>query len=223
MTVTPSILTNNMNDFWRQIERLLPYYQHFQVDILDGKFAPQKTITIEEILNSKLNSELIFDFHLMVVDHEKEILKIENLKLKIKVDTILIHLKNQPNFQLLQDKYPYKFALVLDPDDSVEELLKKYDIKTIPSLQIMSVVPGAQGQPFLPETLQKIEQLRNLGYRSKIYLDGGINEKTLPIIFSQKFKPDVLGPGSFFSKAENVEEKVNLLNKLIRHSHTDAM
>ncbi len=217
--VTPSILTNNINDFWQQIKRLLPYYQHFQVDIIDGKFASQKTITVDDILSTMQQHShvtikpLVFDFHLMVVDHEKEISKIDNLK--IPIGTILIHLKNQPNLELLEDKYTYKFALTLDPDDSVEQLLEKYDLKSVQAIQIMSVVPGAQGQPFLPETLQKIEQLRNLGYRNKIYLDGGINEKTLPIIFSQKFRPDVIGPGSFFSKAQNIIERVDFISSLM--------
>lgn len=32
----------------------------------------------------------------------------------------------------------------------------------------MSVNPGAQGNPFIKESLQKIEQLRNANYRNKI-------------------------------------------------------
>jgi pentose-5-phosphate-3-epimerase len=78
----------------------------------------------------------------------------------------------------------------------------------------MSVVPGVQGNPFLPNTLKKIEQLRVLGYRNKIFLDGAVNDKTIPFINKQKFKPDVVCPGSFLTKAKDLEKNVKYLDKL---------
>jgi pentose-5-phosphate-3-epimerase len=79
----------------------------------------------------------------------------------------------------------------------------------------MSVTPGVQGNPFFPETLVKIEQLRLLGYRNKIFLDGAVNDKTLLIINKLKYKPDVICPGSFLTKAKDLEKNVEYLNKLI--------
>lgn len=69
----------------------------------------------------------------------------------------------------------------------------------------MSVIPGAQGKPFIEYTVNKVEQLRVLGYRSNIFLDGAVNNKTLPIINSYKFKPDFICPGSFLAKAKEEE------------------
>ncbi len=220
MEITPSILVSDINDFWDQIKRLTPYIKHFQVDIIDGIFVPGKTITIDEIINSISNfkfqiSNLTFDFHLMVQDYRKHVEKINELKDFVKIDTVLIHYGVHPDFSFLTSQFPFSFGLVLDPPDRVETIKQGYDLGKLPAIQIMSVYPGKQGQAFLPEVLKKIEQLRIAGYRNKIYLDGGINEETLPIIFSQKYKPDVIGPGSFFSKAENVEEKVKLINNYL--------
>ena len=75
----------------------------------------------------------------------------------------------------------------------------------------MSVTPGVQGNPFLPKTLNKIEQLRDLGYRKKIFLDGAVNDKTIPIINKLKYKPDVICPGSFLTKAKDLEKNVKYL------------
>ena len=75
----------------------------------------------------------------------------------------------------------------------------------------MSVNPGKQGSPFIPETLKKIEQLRLLGYRSKIFLDGGVNDQTLPLILNQKYLPDVLCPGSFLTRAKDLEKNIKFL------------
>ena len=77
----------------------------------------------------------------------------------------------------------------------------------------MSVTPGVQGNPFLPNTLKKIEQLRILGYRFKIFLDGAVNDKTLPFINEQKFKPDVICPGSYLTKTDQLQSHVDFLNK----------
>ena len=78
----------------------------------------------------------------------------------------------------------------------------------------MSVVPGVQGNPFLPDTLKKIQQLRMLGYKPNIFLDGAVNDKTLPIINKLKYKPDVICPGSFLAKAKDLEKNVEFLKGL---------
>ena len=75
----------------------------------------------------------------------------------------------------------------------------------------MSVTPGVQGNPFSPDTLLKIEQLRVLGYKSKIFLDGAVNDRTLPVINKLKYKPDVICPGSFLTKAKDLEANVKYL------------
>ena len=82
----------------------------------------------------------------------------------------------------------------------------------------MAIYPGAQGSAFMPETLQKIEQLRNANYRSSIFLDGAVNGETLPVILGKKYQPDFVCPGSYFSRAENVEEKVRKMEEVVRHS-----
>ena len=64
-----------------------------------------------------------------------------------------------------------------------------------------------EGKPFILEALNKIEQLRQLNYRKKIFLDGAVNDKTLPYINSLKYKPDYICPGSFLAKCSDNELK----------------
>jgi len=78
----------------------------------------------------------------------------------------------------------------------------------------MSVTPGVQGNPFLEETLNKIEQLRLLGYRKEIFLDGAVNEKTIPVILSKKYQPDFICPGSYLTKTKSLEENVKYLKEI---------
>jgi pentose-5-phosphate-3-epimerase len=120
---------------------------------------------------------------------------------------------------VLQAQFPtLTIGLVINPEETVQNFTTYHTLSKVPFIQIMSVNPGFQGSPFLSYTLDKIEQLRNMNYRFKIYLDGGINKKTLPVIISKQFPPDVIGPGSYISKADDIQGRVEELNRLLEGS-----
>jgi len=219
MQICPSMPMPTMDDLATNINRLSPFYNYFQIDIGDGIFVSNRTVQIDDIIKNydQFNNHpsLTFDFHLMVSDFKKDIVKLNQLKKLIKIKNIFIHFSAISDFGLrISDLSPIPIGLTLNPEDQVNDLTSCYSLKQVPSIQIMSVVPGVQGNPFLPYTLNKIEQLRQLGYRNKIYLDGAVNDKTLPYINKQKFKPDVICPGSFLTKAKDLKKNVNYLNKL---------
>ena len=221
MQTVPSILEKDAPSLFYQINKLSPYFKRFQIDIADGIFVPNKTVQIDEIKKSiqQLNNETMkqcsFDFHLMVKDYKTEIKKLEELKKLIKINLILIHYSVFPKPYPLNPKpYSIPIGLTLNPEDQVSDLTIHYPLNIIPCIQIMSVTPGLQGNPFLSKMLNKIEQLRELGYRKKIFLDGAVNEKTIPIIMSKKFQPDFICPGSYLTKTKDLKANVSYLNKL---------
>ena len=222
MQVIPSILENNPSTFLSQIKRLSPYFDTFQIDIADGIFVTNKTVQINDlykVLSIKYQDlkSLKFDFHLMVKDYEKDLAKLLRLKELINVENVFIHYSLFPKYEILNTKYsPLAIGLVLNPKDSVEQLTINYQLSEINSIQIMSVNPGFQGSAFIPETLKKVEQLRLLDYRNNIYLDGAINQSTIPLIASLKYPPDYICPGSFLTKAENLANNVNYLKEKVK-------
>jgi pentose-5-phosphate-3-epimerase len=111
-------------------------------------------------------------------------------------------MKTNPPQELFENNTEnFSIGLVLDPEDTISDLRLKYNLNSISCIQIMSVVPGFQGKPFIKEVLQKIEQLKSDNYRGEIFIDGGINEETLPLILEQKEHPDHLCVGSYLAKA----------------------
>ena len=224
MKTIPSILEKDATSLFYQINKLTPYFSRFQIDIADGIFVPNKTVQVEEILKFIEGSvktdpykNLSLDFHLMVKDYKAEIKKLEKLKKLIKINLILIHIsaiESRLNREKIDNLSPLPIGLTLNPRDQVDDLIRHYNLKQIPSIQIMSVIPGLQGNPFISETLNKIEQLRLLGYRANIFLDGAVNEKTVPIILSKKYQPDFVCPGSYLTKAKNLIENVEYLKNL---------
>lgn len=217
MQTVPSILEKDASSLFYQINKLSSYFSRFQIDIADGIFVPNKTVQIEEIMKHVTYNmkHITFDFHLMVKDYKKEIEKLEKLKEIIKINYVFIHFDLLPNYQLLTTNYSLSIGLTFNPQDQVGNLTSHYALDTIPYLQIMSVNPGFQGSPFLPETLNKIEQLRDIGYRKEIFLDGAVNEKTIPVILSKKYQPDFICPGSYLTKTKTLEENVEYLDKLL--------
>lgn len=230
MIIYPSLLEKNVEGLFFQIKKLSPYFNTFQIDICDGIDVPSKTVQIDEITEHVTNNmkhgtldNISFEFHLMVKDYEKEIKKLEKLKNLMNIRDILVHGALLPDFSILHSPSSIPYGLVLYPEDPVSLLTTTYNLQTIPYIQIMSIHPGAQGNAFIPGSLNKIEQLRKANYRNKISLDGGINEKTLPIIMSKKYKPDILCPGSFLTKAENLKGNINILKSIITPSDTYAV
>lgn len=222
MQICPSILEPTAEALVRTINHLSSFYNYFQIDIGDGIYVNNRTVQIDEIMtNFSLfdnHKNLYFDFHLMVSDFESDITKLNLLKKSIQIKNIFIHLSVISDFSLWSSEKILGLSSVpigftLNPQDQVSDLTSHYPLDTIPFIQIMSVTPGVQGNPFLPDTLLKIEQLRVFGYKSKIFLDGAVNDKTLPIINKLKYRPDVICPGSFLTKAKDLEENVKYLEK----------
>jgi ribulose-phosphate 3-epimerase len=206
-----------------QINKLSPFIKYFQIDIADGIFVPNKTLSLDSLIpvfkkqsNNETMKQCAFDFHLMVSDFERDIAKLNQLNKYIVIKNIFIHYSAIKNFKLKIEKLSdIPIGLTLNPEDSVDNLKSHFNLKKLPTIQIMSVTPGVQGNPFIPNTLNKIEQLRLLDYRNKIYLDGAVNDKTLPFINEQKYKPDVICPGSYLTKTKTLKKNVEYLNQFV--------
>jgi len=220
MKVCPSVLETESSRYSFQIEKLSGFFGYFQIDVSDGVFVKNKTAQTEEIIKAisqavkKTGKKITFDFHLMVKDYESEIKKIEKMKNLVSINNIFVHLKIINNFKLdVLSFFSFPVGIALDPDDQVNTLRTNFNLEKIPFIQIMSVFPGLQGNPFQQYTLNKIEQLRKLNYRNSIYLDGGVNDKTLKMISGLKNRPDFICPGSYLTRCrdEEIEERSNYL------------
>jgi pentose-5-phosphate-3-epimerase len=211
MNIYPSILETDITVFNHQITYLSSLFPYLQIDIADGKFVPNKTIQIEQLFESSTNFEA--EFHLMVEDYETEIEKLKKLSKYWNIKKVLIHLKALKSRENdLVSSSAWTYGVVLNPEDDVKSNWEH--IHTFTTVQIMTINPGFQGNPFLLETLQKINELRDNGYKGEILLDGGLNDKTFPIILRNRNLPDAICPGSYFK--QNAEEHLQTLKAMIK-------
>lgn len=223
MKIIPTLLTSNVNDWKEQMILFTKYFDRIQLDIADSTLVPNKTTQINEMIELlstneiHITKEATFDFHLMVEDYQRELEHITKFSQYLKVNTILINARLNPDIANLSNKYNnFNIGLDIDNNTNIDFVLKQFDLSNINAVQIMTVKPGFQGSPFLPNMLQKITQLRNAYYKGVIFIDGGINENTLKLIQSNENLPDYLCIGSYLTKAANqLEERINNLNRTI--------
>ena len=206
-TIIPAILTNNFLDFQQKLKKVENLSSWLQIDVSDGKFTPNKTLNLQELLPLSFKQNL--ELHLMVFEPEKYFKPAEKLKAK----RVIVHFeaveKNINDF--LSKKYPFTLGLALNPQTKVEKIFPY--LSKINFILILGVTPGAQGQKFQEKVLEKIKKIKNLFPKTTVEVDGGINEKTIQKI--NQAGADIFVAGSALLRAENPKKEMEKLKKLI--------
>lgn len=215
MNIYPSVLETNSEAFKKRMTDYNKLFPHLQIDVADGIYVDNTTIPLDELVSifgsrTSFGEDHTIELHLMVQDPQRYMQTIKEINSLIPVARILLHV-DQVQIIDTQD-YEFEVGLVLNPEHSVKDYWDM--LSQMQTVQIMTINPGKQGQPFLPKTVSKISQLREKGFTGEIILDGAINDKSLQyIIKSSKDLPDTICPGSYFH--ENAEAKLHQLGKLL--------
>ena len=182
---------------------------YFHIDIMDGKFVDNKELPINEVNKLSKYMEKPLDIHLMV---ERPLDYINNLNNET-IRNITIHEEiNGDKIKIInriKDK-GYKAGLSIKPNTDISKLIPYLDYIDI--ILIMSVEPGLGGQKFIPETVEKIDNLNkllnNYNKNIEIEVDGGINNQTIKLL---KNKINISVVGSYITKSDNYQDKINNL------------
>ncbi|MEE1313651.1 MAG: D-allulose 6-phosphate 3-epimerase [Lachnospiraceae bacterium] len=167
-----------------QLEILNDKVGMYHIDIMDGHYCPNITLSPDMIKAFKKVSAIPMDVHLMTTTPSDWIEIVANAG----ADIISPHAEtiNVEAFRIfnLIESLGCKCGLVLNPAttlDSVKHYLNRIDLLTI-----MTVDVGFSGQPLIEEMLDKIREAKKLseknGYKYKIQVDGCCNPKTFEIL-----------------------------------------
>lgn len=207
--IIPSVLSKNKAEFIKDWKKVSPYFKYIQVDIMDGEFVKSKNSVTPE--NTKiLTRKHKIEVHLMVDGVSKYVTRWSKPK---NVHKIIWHYEANPDIEHIQKINAFlkskniKTGLAIKPNTSLAKI--KNIIEDFDTIQFMGINPGAQGRPFQPKVLKNIKALRYRYPNINIEVDGAVNDKTFPAI--KKAGANIVCPGSYFQKADNIPEAIKKL------------
>ncbi len=178
--ISPSILSANFGHLEKDIEMInRSEADWIHIDIMDGVFVPNISFGFPILKYVAQLSEKPLDVHLMIVQPEKFIPEVKALGSKV----MNIHFEACTHLhrviQQIRDA-GMEPGVTINPSTPVWML--QDIINDVYLVQIMSVNPGFGGQKFIPHSVEKVRQLRDLisqsGSKALIEVDGGVNLET---------------------------------------------
>lgn len=148
---------------------------YLHLDVMDGSFVPSISFGAPVIAAARKVSSLFFDVHLMI---DEPIRYIDDF-VKAGADIITVHAESCKHLNrtvmAIKDK-GIKAGVALNPATPLSVL--DYILPELDMVLIMSVNPGFGGQSFIPNTIDKIRELRakidDAGLNIDIEVDGGV-------------------------------------------------
>ena len=189
----------------------------FHIDVMDGKFVENNTLKLMEEYSLTLShiTNIGLDVHFMVENIEEFIDDYVDLEPEYIAFHEEVSKTPERTMELIKTikENGIKAGIAINPATPVENI-KQY----LPHLHlviIMTVVAGKGGQKFMPETLDKIRDLRKYidenGLDVNIEVDGGINYETAALV--KEAGADMMVCGSFLINSENRGETIKKLKE----------
>lgn len=212
--VAPSLLSANFLDLNADCRMLNESEADwFHLDVMDGRFVPNISFGPMLVEFFRKATTKICDVHLMIEEpgNYAEAFK------KAGADNLTVHLEActhlHRNIQQIKS-LGMNAGVALNPHTPVETL--KDILQDIDLVCLMSVNPGFGGQAFIPQTIEKIKQLRHMiserSLNVKIEIDGGVTLDNARAIVAAG--ADVLVAGNTVFRSADPVATISALKKI---------
>lgn len=184
---------------------------YFHIDVMDGEFVPNITFGMPVIKAIRNKTNKVFDVHLMINNPQRYI----DGFIDAGADIITLHYEAEKHLdraiQYIKSK-GVKAAVALNPATPVCVL--KNIIANLDMVLIMSVNPGFGGQSFIPYSLDKIKEVKEMAIKAGnenilIQVDGGIGKDNVKDVIEAG--ANVIVAGSAIFNGGDIEENIKSL------------
>lgn len=207
--ISPSILSADFANMGAAVSKLADWGADWvHCDVMDGMFCPNFTFGPPMIKAIRKHTTLPLDVHLMITKPERYIDKF----LEAGADIITFHAEASESVEEIIDtvhRHGKKVGLVLNPNIEVNTISKYIDMVDL--VMLMGVYPGFSAQKFIPETMEKISQLKDLiGERDvEIEFDGGVSVDNIAEMEQRGL--NIAVSGSFIFGANDPKDAIKAL------------
>lgn len=206
--VAASIMCGNPLKVGEELKRLeKAKVDMLHIDVMDGKFVSNLAMGFYVIEAIKNATNIPLDVHLAIDDPDRFLDELA----RIGVDLAAIQVESTTNPHRTVQRIKelgMKVGVVLNPTTPISAI--KYFLDEIDMVNIMTVSPGFAGQKIIPETINKIRELKDLITERNldilIEVDGNINLNTLPMLIPAGANVLVAGTSSIF-QSDDVDYK----------------
>jgi ribulose-phosphate 3-epimerase len=198
MYIYPSLMSVALENLEDEIKLLEPYCAGFHLDVMDNKFVRNSALSIDVVNNiAKIVHKPVW-LHLMVEkpDEFYDALFLPNDSL------VSFHIESEIDVakfvKIIREK-KHRPSLAISPKMPLERIVPFFQLTD--QVLLMSVEPGFSGQPFLQESISRLEKLT--AYRKKsdtffsIGIDGGINKENIKMVAEKGVDDCAVASGIF--------------------------
>lgn len=212
--IAPSILSADFSKLGEDIEKLHNAGADFiHIDVMDGNFVPNISFGMPIIKAIRNKTDKVFDVHLMIENPSRYV----DDFISAGADIITIHYEAEKHIdraiQYIKSK-GVKVAVALNP--GTPTFVLKDIIAELDMVLIMSVNPGFGGQKFIPYSLNKVREVKEMSikYNKKlmIQVDGGIDKNNVKSVVEAG--ANVIVAGSAVFAEGNIRENIATLRGL---------
>jgi ribulose-phosphate 3-epimerase len=197
--IAPSVLSADFANLQRDVEMInSSEADWFHVDIMDGVFVPNISFGFPVMAAIKKHAQKPLDVHLMIVNPEHYIERFAEAGAAV----ITVHYEACTHLhRVVQSIHAAgcKAGVALNPHTPVSFL--KDILADLDLVLVMSVNPGFGGQQFIPNTLNKVKELRAMASLLNpdllIEVDGGVGLHNLEVLIQSGANVFVAGNAVF--------------------------
>jgi len=193
LRLSPSLLAADFGALAASVATVASESDWLHVDIMDAHFVPNLTIGPPVVESLRKHTGVFFDCHLMMTNPGDYL---EAFR-KAGANGCTVHVEVGDTSEAR--KLGLHAGLALNPEtpfEAIDPFLDQADL-----ILVMTVHPGFGGQSFIEEVVPKIARVRReldrRGLSADLEVDGGIDEKTTPVVVQAGARVLVAGTAIF--------------------------